>query len=207
MTKRTARKRHVFYVVLALGGLSLYQFVDTGEVKWFAAVQQELATYLNRPESGWRKATDALNEAAPGTPRKFDIEGRVVRISDGDTISVLDHNKQQYKIRFYGIDAPELGQAYGKAARKALTGLLDGADVSLVVVDVDDYQRQVATVYVGAENINTAMVAQGYAWWYRYHARNRQDLRDAETQARAEGRGLWAAPDPEPPWDWRRRNR
>lgn len=207
LRRLSRQKRNLLFIALALVALSLYQLVETGEIRWPRSVYQEVTAYLGRPAASWRKASDALNDAVPAIPREFDIEGRVVRVSDGDTISVLDQRKQQYKIRFYGIDAPELGQAYGQAARKALARILDGAEVGLVVVDVDDYERQVATVYVDKRNVNTEMVAMGYAWWYRYHARNRQDLRQAEEQARAARSGLWADPDPEPPWEWRRRNR
>ena len=207
LRRMSLSKRNFLFIALALSALSLYELVETGGIRWPRAVYGELVSYLGRPAAGWRKATDTLNDVVPGVPRKFDIEGRVVRVADGDTISVLDQRRQQYKIRFYGIDAPELGQPYGNAARKALVAMLDGAHVRLVVVDVDDYKRQVATVYVGDSNVNTAMVARGYAWWYRYHARHREDLRQAESEAREARAGLWADPNPEPPWEWRRRNR
>jgi endonuclease YncB( thermonuclease family) len=128
-------------------------------------------------------------------------------VADGDTLSVLDSGNQQYKIRFYGIDAPERGQPFGNAARRELSKMVENRQVQLVVKDIDDYDRHVAEVYLEGVSVNLTMVETGYAWWYRYHARTRQDLEQAERAAREAGRGLWSDKSPQPPWDWRRENR
>lgn len=203
----TRRQRHLGLLVAALVGLTLYQWVTEGEVTWHGSVLDSLPEWAGRPEAGWRQAADAVNEAAPALPGKFDIEGRVVRIADGDTLSVLDAANRQYKIRFYGIDAPERGQPYGKAAHRELVRLVEDRQVQLTVKDIDDYDRRVAEVYRDGISVNLAMVEAGYAWWYRYHARSRQDLERAEREAREARRGLWSDQDPQPPWDWRRENR
>ena len=203
----TRRQRHLGLLVAALVGLTIYQWAAEGEVTWHGGVLGHLSEWAGRPEAGWRKAADAVNDAAPALPATFDIEGRVVRIADGDTLSVLDAGNRQYKIRFYGIDAPERGQPYGNAARRELVSLVEGGQVQLKVKDIDDYDRHVAEVYRDGVSINLAMVEAGYAWWYRYHARSRQDLERAERAARQAGRGLWSDKDPQPPWDWRRENR
>jgi micrococcal nuclease len=75
------------------------------------------------------------------------------------------------------------------------------------MVETDSYGRQVGTLYSNGFTINQAMVASGYAWWYRYYARNERELAAAEREARDERRGLWAAPDAVAPWEWRRRKR
>ena len=49
------------------------------------------------------------------------VAGRVVGISDGDTITVLDDAQTQHKIRFAGIDAPEKGQAFGERSKQSLS--------------------------------------------------------------------------------------
>ena len=203
----TRRQRHLGLLIAALLGLTAYQWAVEGEVTWHGNVLGSLSEWAGRPEAGWRKAAEAVNDAAPALPANFDIEGRVVRIADGDTLSVLDTNNQQYKIRFYGIDAPERAQPYGNAARRELARMVEDKQVQLVVKDIDDYDRRVAEIYSDGISINLAMVEAGYAWWYRYHARSRQDLEQAEREAREAGRGLWSDKNPQPPWDWRRENR
>ncbi len=203
----TRRQRHLAFVLAALLGLTVYEWLADGEVTWHNNVLEPLSDWAGRPEAGWRQAADAINEAAPSVPSSFDIAGRVVRIADGDTLSVLDAANNQYKIRFYGIDAPERGQPFGNAARRELAAMVEGKQVQLVVRDIDDYDRRVAEVYRDGRSINLAMVEAGYAWWYRYHARSRQDLELAERRAREAHRGLWSDKDPQPPWVWRRENR
>jgi endonuclease YncB( thermonuclease family) len=130
-----------------------------------------------------------------------------VNIAGGDTVSLLDENNTQHKIRLYGIDTPERDQPYGLAARRALTRFIDANNIGVVVVETDSYGRQVGTLYSNGVNINQAMVASGNAWWYRHYARNERELAAAEREARDERRGLWAGPDAVAPWEWHRRKR
>ncbi len=141
------------------------------------------------------------------SPPDFDLTGRVVRIADGDTVSILDATNTQHKVRLYGIDTPERDQPFGKAAKTALMQQVDEKTVGVVVVTTDSYGRKVGTLYQQGVNINVAMVANGYAWWYQHYAPHERKLAMAEQQARAHRLGLWAAPHPIPPWDWRRRQR
>jgi endonuclease YncB( thermonuclease family) len=131
----------------------------------------------------------------------------VVRIADGDTLSVLDRNNTQYKIRLHGIDTPERDQRYGKTAWQALSAMLAGQTVRVVALGKDSYGRTDGIVYLGDTNINIAMVAAGHAWWYRYYAPDERPLEAAERSARERKLGLWAQRDPVPPWDWRRQQR
>jgi len=202
-------------VLLALVAISLFQYVRSGEITWPAAavikLGDTLGHYANRPGASWRQAADELEElgeAREGQPIPgFGITGRVVRIADGDTISVLDHTNTQYKIRLHGIDTPERDQRYGQKAWDALSGMVAGKTVGVVVLGEDSYGRTDGTVYQGERNINLAMVAGGHAWWYRYYAPNDHVLQAAENTARAEKLGLWAEPNPVPPWDWRRQQK
>ena len=125
-------------------------------------------------------------------------------VADGDTITILDSRNNQHKIRFHGIDTPERGQPYGNAAREALSDMVAGKTVGIVVVDTDRYGRTVGRVYVDGRDVNLAMVEQGFAWWYRRFAPNDRALEAAERSAREGKLGLWREPDPIPPWDWRR---
>lgn len=140
------------------------------------------------------------------------IEGRVVGIIDGDTITVLDSSNRQYKIRFAGIDAPEKSQPYGQEAKEYLSDLVFNRQVTVETEKVDRYLRPVGKVLVEGRDTNLAMVVAGYAWHYKkYQAEQSPDDRllydSAEKEARAARRGLWEDPDPIPPSEWRARKK
>jgi endonuclease YncB( thermonuclease family) len=214
--KRKAGRRHLWRnILIALVAFTLFEYASTGQVNWpltaAGRIQDALREYATRPGAGWREAADKLEElgsAREGRPiPAFGITGRVVRVADGDTLSVLDRSNTQHKIRLHGIDTPERDQRYGKRAWDALSEMVDGREVGVVVLGQDSYGRTDGTVYLGERNINLAMVAAGHAWWYRYYAPNDRPLQAAETAARDRQLGLWAEPDPVAPWDWRRQQK
>jgi endonuclease YncB( thermonuclease family) len=137
---------------------------------------------------------------ADDPPRPF--TGKVVKIADGDTITVL-HNKTQHRIRLEGIDAPEKGQPYGTKARQALAAKIFGETVRVEWNKRDRYQRIIGRVYFGDRDISLEMVKDGFAWHYKRYSKEAA-LADAEKEACKAGRGLWADKDPMPPWEWRR---
>lgn len=132
------------------------------------------------------------------------IGGRVVAVQDGDTFTLLTSNELQYKVRLYGIDAPEDGQAFGNRAKQALSELIFQKHVTVQKRDIDRYRRLVGRVTQGGYDVNLSMVQQGYAWWYREYAKNDMDLERAEDEARSARRGLWYDAHPVPPWEWRK---
>lgn len=135
------------------------------------------------------------------------VTGRVVGISDGDTLVLRVDGRERLGIRLAGIDAPELDQPYGVKARRALASLARDRMARVEVMDRDDYGRLVGTVYVGGRKINAALVEQGAAWVYRRYNRDPQ-LPILEAQAQAARRGLWGLPAWQrvPPWEWRRQD-
>ncbi len=140
------------------------------------------------------------------------IEGRVVGVSDGDTITVLYSTKTQHKIRLAGIDAPESKQAFGQASKKHLSDLVFGRNVALDCGKTDKYRRKVCVVMVDGQDANLAQVTGGMAWWYRQYqkeqaAQQRGAYEAAEATAKAGRVGLWSEPNPVPPWDWRHAKR
>lgn len=203
-------RRNLARVAVILLGLTLFQYFLGGEVTWH---RQLLATVTggDGAEPGWRHAADQLEEAGAareGIPLPdFDISGRIVRVADGDSVSLLDGNNDQHRLRLYGIDAPERDQPHGDRARDALATMVTGRRLGVVLVETDDYGRLVGTLYAEGNNINLAMVQQGHAWWYQYFARHERPLEAAEKEARSARRGLWADHNPVPPWDWRRQQR
>jgi endonuclease YncB( thermonuclease family) len=196
-------------IAFALLALSAYQYFNAGKISWHREVVEQLASYLDRPDASWREASDAFNEAIPANsaPPDYDLWGRVVRVADGDTVSILDESKTQHKIRLFGIDTPERDQTYGATASRALADLISGENVGIEQKDIDDYGRTVGVIYHRGVNINVAMVAGGHAWWYRRHASSEVALESAEAEAKANKLGLWAKANPVAPWDWRRKNR
>lgn len=131
--------------------------------------------------------------------------GQVVGVTDGDTIKVLCEGIQT-KVRLNQIDAPERGQPFGSKAKEGLSNLVFGRTVRLEVVDTDRYGRAVATVWLGETDANREMVRRGLAWIYRKYLRD-PTLIEVEAEAKSSGRGLWADPNPIPPWEFRKTKR
>ena len=134
--------------------------------------------------------------------------GKVVGISDGDTLTLLvpdGASFKQIKVRLGEIDTPESKQPYGTRARQTLSDLAYNQQARVVVQDTDRYGRTVGRVYVGSVDVNAEMVKQGAAWAYRQYLKD-QSLLALEAEAKAAKRGLWGLPEAErcPPWDWRK---
>jgi len=138
------------------------------------------------------------------TATAAEITGRVVGITDGDTLTVLDQSQHQTRIRLAEIDTPEAHQPYGSRAKQALSELAFGKDVRVVVAAIDRYGRTVGRIYAGSIDISAEMVRQGAAWVYRKYNHDPSLLR-LEQEAQQARRGLWALPEAErtPPWEWR----
>lgn len=129
--------------------------------------------------------------------------GRVIKVSDGDTIQVMNNNVAE-KVRLNGIDSPESGQAYGRQAKEFTADLVAGHVVTVEIRDTDRYGRTVGDVILlDGKNLNREIVRAGYAWWYRKHS-NDGSLGQLEEEARSARRGLWQdSRPPTPPWEWR----
>jgi endonuclease YncB( thermonuclease family) len=141
---------------------------------------------------------------APLSASGEQFTGKVVGISDGDTISVLREGKA-VKVRLYGIDSPEKAQAFGTQARKFTSDLVFQRDVTVVVHTTDRYGRLVGEVLLpDGRSLNQELVRAGLAWWYRPYAPNDPTLAQLEAEARTAKRGLWADAQPVPPWQWRK---
>ena len=132
--------------------------------------------------------------------------GRVVGISDADTITVLDDQNRQHKIHLLYIDAPEKRQPYGKRSRQSLADLVFGKEVYVREVGLDRYGRTIGHVIHEGLNTNTEQVCRGMAWVYDRYVKDRS-LYDIQAEARATQRGLSANPTPTPPWEWRKTER
>lgn len=134
---------------------------------------------------------------------------RVVSVADGDTITVLDRNNKQTKIRLYGIDTPEKKQAYGQRAKSFTESLVAGKEVKVKTYDKDRYGRTIGVVTVDWINVNEALIEHGYAWQYGQYCKESfcNKWSRLESEARSAKKGLWQDPNPVAPWDWRRGKR
>lgn len=137
------------------------------------------------------------------------LQGKVVGVHDGDTITLLDNNDTQYRIRLAGIDAPELSQPFGKASKDHLSTLIFGKTVSVEYSKRDKYGRIVGKIVLDKQDICLEQIRSGLAWHYKKYE-NEQSPEDrvtyaaAEEKARSQKTGLWQDPNPVPPWDYRK---
>lgn len=130
-----------------------------------------------------------------------DWRGRVVRVHDGDTVTVARAGFEA-TVRLDEIDAPELGQAYGSQSRQSLVGLCLNRPAEIHGLGEDKYGRVLGRVSCAGTDANAEQVRRGYAWFYVQYGRD-MALRDYEASARTRRVGLWAASRPEPPWEFR----
>lgn len=141
-------------------------------------------------------------------PPRSVLQGRVVRILDGDTVDLLVDGRRTERIRLEGIDAPEKGQPFGTQARKRLASLCFLREVQVRTAKKDRYGRWIGRIRADGEDLNLRMLREGLAWHFAKYAHEqppaeREADAHAEAEARAARRGLWADRAPVPPWDWR----
>lgn len=165
----------------------------------------------------WRHLANALIPAAlllAGlSASAAELAGKVVRVADGDTITVLDASKTQHRIRMTGIDAPESKQAFGNRSRQSLADLVAGKQVTVRWDEQDRYGRILGQVLTpDGQDANLAQVQRGMAWHYAQYAKTRpaaesRAYASAQSQAQREKIGLWQDKEPTAPWDWRKEAR
>jgi endonuclease YncB( thermonuclease family) len=157
-----------------------------------------------------------LGSAGPGAARPGDVEqllrGRVVRVVDGDTISIRDDARRSHRVRLAGCDAPGRGQPFGERAKQNLNALVHGREVEARCHKHDRYGRLVCDVLIGSRDACLEQVREGLAWHYRYFAHEqtpdeRARFEDAEARARAARRGIWSGNAPVTPGRRSRRRR
>lgn len=159
----------------------------------------------------------SLSACSAGNPQT--LEGRVVGIADGDTLTVLDAARNSHRIRLLGIDAPEHGQAFGERSKQSLARLTFRRQVSVDWQGRDGYGRILGRVRVATADCpqsncpktldaNLEQVKRGLAWWNKKFADTQfpgdaGEYAAAERAARAARAGLWSERNPVPPWRWR----
>jgi micrococcal nuclease len=128
----------------------------------------------------------------------------VVGISDGDTITVLQPDKTQIKVRLAEIDCPEKKQPFGTKAKEELSNKIFGKHVKVEWTKKDRYGRVIGKVYLNDRYINKEMIKEGWAWHYTEYSRS-PEMSEAQEYAKSHKSGLWADKHPVPPWEFRKK--
>jgi Micrococcal nuclease (thermonuclease) homologs len=140
------------------------------------------------------------------------LAGRVVGVLDGDTLEVLTPDRQSYRVRVSGIDAPEKKQPYGRASKKLMSDLAFSKQITIHWSKRDRYGRIIGKVSRSGVDLGLVMVERGMAWHYKQYQRDQEPVdrmkySRAEDAARSARRGLWADGTAVAPWDYRRERR
>ena len=140
------------------------------------------------------------------------LRGRVVGITDGDTVKLLTTSKTLHKVRLSGIDAPERNQPFGNKSKQALSTCSYNKEAEVESYKQDRYGRTVGKVIVNGADCNLKQIELGMAWHYKKYEKE-QELEDrskysqAEYLAQKQRLGLWGEANPLPPWEWRKSKR
>ncbi len=152
------------------------------------------------------------------------LQGKVVKIADGDTVTILDGTGKKHRIRLAGIDAPEKDQPFGNISTQGLNKLVSGRIVTIEYEKRDRYKRIIGKVLVDppgevfcmaldcVKKIDAGLeqIKSGLAWHYKRYQMEQSEVdrrlySEAELKSRARQIGLWVSKDKIPPWQWRRK--
>lgn len=193
MSRASSRRRAPIGTIVALLIITVWMVLD------------RIPKANNEPQAP-AKAPAQSPDSVPGKVSPDSIKATVDYVQDGDSMIVLLDGEKK-TIRLWGVDSPEgnTHQPYAEQAQHFTRELCDHHQVTLIPHDTDRYGRLVAEVVLpDGENVNEELVKAGFAWHYRQHAPDATFLAKAEEEAKAAHRGIWADPDPTPPWKWRR---
>ncbi|MCZ4319184.1 thermonuclease family protein [Aequorivita viscosa] len=132
------------------------------------------------------------------------IEGKVIKIADGDTFTLIFDNGYNVRVRLNGIDTPEKKQAFSKKAKQELSSMIFNKNVRVDYSSKDRYGRVLGDVYVGDLNVNEEMIKRGMAWHYKKYSDD-ENLAHLEIEAQRNKIGIWSDPNPIPPWEFRKK--
>ncbi|MGE3154420.1 MAG: thermonuclease family protein [Nitrospiraceae bacterium] len=136
----------------------------------------------------------------PGAVYGAEFRTDVFRVIDGDTLEIRHHGRSE-RVRVEGIDCPELTQPYGKQAKRAVMALVIGSSVTLKTYGRSrDGSVRADVIIANGRQLSQILLEEGLAWRVTTVDSSGSDL---EEGARYAKRGLWADPDPTPPWKFR----
>ncbi|PKF74785.1 thermonuclease family protein [Chryseobacterium sp. PMSZPI] len=133
--------------------------------------------------------------------------GRVIKISDGDTITVLLEGNQQKKLRLAEVDCPEKGQPFGKNAKQFTSDQIFGKTIHFIETDTDRYGRSIAKVYYDQDKyLSKELIKAGMGWWYFPYSKD-ASLGKLQERAQRNKAGLWQDVHAVAPWEYRKMKR
>ena len=126
---------------------------------------------------------------------------KVITVYEGDRVSIR-HDGRTEIIKLKGVECPKLKQPYGKKAKQVMEAYVGTREVMVRDVQRDAEGRKVADIFLmDGRNVAYEMIKEGLAWAREGGVEDRSFI-DAEDLVRAAHKGLWADPDPVPPWKW-----
>jgi len=132
------------------------------------------------------------------------ISGKVVRVADGDTFTLLNKENKQVRVRLHGIDCPENKQDFSQVAKKFTSDKVFEKVVNVEVRNVDRYGRIVGLVILpDGKILNEELLKAGLAWHYKYYDKT-EGFAKLERIAKRRKVGLWRHENSIPPWDFRK---
>ncbi len=197
MDKKTIKKlkrQFKYLVIIALVAFITYwgqgnEYVREG----LAMLKTELESRLTPVEN--KKSTEDI------TANKR-LTGKIVRVADGDTVTLLDNNGKKRKIRLDGIDCPEIGQEHGDEAREYVEKLTMNKYASVAIIGIDQYDRILGVLYIDDMNVNENLLTTGLAWVYKYNKNTAYHA--LEKKAREKKINIWSNPNSIDPHTWRK---
>jgi endonuclease YncB( thermonuclease family) len=136
------------------------------------------------------------------------IEGQVIDVINGDTITVKSEQESPYSVKLQAIDAPDVGQPYFENSRNSLSKLINKKQVRVEVYTMYGDHSCIGTVYLNGHDVALSLLETGMAWHfkryaYQQSAESRKSYSEAQSYALEAGLGLWADDRPTPPWVFR----
>lgn len=171
----------------------------------FAFALQAQNTQPATPET---KRENSVSQASTPKTGIDLVEGKVVRVENGDTITVQANGQRLYLVKLQAIDAPDIGQPHYEDSQNSLSKLIRGKDVRVVVHATGPSGVMIGTVYRKGRDVGLSLLERGLAWHYKRFpyqqaAASRKTYSDAQNIASAAGLGIWADASPIPPWVFR----
>lgn len=151
--------------------------------------------------SRYRNNSLSVSQTNKQNEQKY-IDGKVIKIADGDTFTMLFDNGFEVRVRLNGIDSPEKKQAFSNRAKQALSEMIFSKNVRVYYDNKDRYGRVLGEVFIGSLSINQEMVKRGMAWHFKRYSDD-ETLARLELEARKNRVGLWVDSNPIAPWEFR----
>ena len=202
-------KFEIFLLLIGIGALAFFSQMPTANV----ATDGSPTGVANQQVVQQTVQANGVAEYE-GVPVLARFVADSFKVVDGDSIRMLTADAGEVDLRLASIDAPEWNQTGGQAAKRHLEALTAGRRATFLQTDTDRYQRAVVFMFVNAPNsngvaagqleVNSQMVADGFAW-HAIKFSSSERLGQLEASAKAKRLGLWADPNPQPPWEYRDR--